>query len=63
MKFHAKSLIQRVVAKLPDWWANEVYYLMQRRWGGLQKIDPLPLISSIFAVSATFVRLLASRRP
>ena len=44
MKLHAKSLIQRLVAKLPDWWANEVYYLMQRRWGRLQKIDPLPYL-------------------
>jgi len=44
MKFHAKSLIQRLVAKLPDWWANEVYYFMQRSWGRLQKIDPLPYL-------------------
>ena len=42
MKFYAKSLIQRLVARLPDRYANEVYYYIQRRWGRLQEIDPLP---------------------
>jgi SAM-dependent methyltransferase len=42
MKFHAKAIIQRIVSCLPDSLANKVYYAIQRRWGRLQHIDPIP---------------------
>jgi hypothetical protein len=40
MRFHAKALVQRVVSLLPNRIANEVYFIIQRRWGRLQKVDP-----------------------
>jgi len=40
MRFHAKALLQRVVSLLPNRIANEAYFIIQRRWGRLQKVDP-----------------------
>lgn len=42
MKFKAKSIVQRVVACLPDPVSDRLYYFIQRRWGRLQQVDPIP---------------------
>ena len=42
MNFRTKSFVQRIIALLPASLANEVYYFIQRRYGRLQQVDPIP---------------------
>lgn len=42
MGYRLKAAIQQVVALLPNGLANTAYYFLQRRFGRLREIDPLP---------------------
>ena len=42
MNFRIKSFVQRIIACLPAPLANDAYYFIQRRWGRLQQVDPMP---------------------
>lgn len=50
MKWRKKAVLQNALSMLPAVLSNQAYYLMQRRFGGLRKVDPLKGLNKGIAV-------------
>ncbi len=57
MKWIVKAAIQKVMAALPRWFAEPLYYQLQRRAGRLRRLDPF----SRFEAGAEMARRLAGQ--
>jgi Methyltransferase domain len=56
MHWKLKALIQNAIAALPSRASYHTYYWMQRHFGGLRRVNPLPEIQSALEIAAAILK-------